>query len=181
MAKLLMENGSVLTDLNQIGQEMAPLGIKLSKWPVSTEPEVKALLEKESLSDEEKVRVLAAHDHYFFDLQKQDGYQTRDMIVIHGGIPNIDVMLAKFDKCHTHSEDEVRYIVAGEGVFGFVRPDGTQVELTVEPEEYINVPTGTEHWFHLTATRAIKAIRYFTSTAGWSPEYTGTPIRIATT
>lgn len=179
MAKLLMEDGKVLTDLDVIAREMAPLGIGLSKWPVSTDPAIRALLAKDVLSDEEKVAVLAAHDHYFNDLAKSDGYQTRDLIVIHGAIPNLDVMLAKFDKCHTHSEDEVRYIVAGEGVFGFVRPDGSQVELTVEPEEYINVPTGTEHWFHLTATRSIKAIRYFTSTAGWSPEYTGTAIRVA--
>ena len=31
--------------------------------------------------------------------------------------------------CDTHADDEVRYIIEGEGIFGFVRPDGTQVEL----------------------------------------------------
>jgi 1,2-dihydroxy-3-keto-5-methylthiopentene dioxygenase len=178
MAKLLMENGEVLTDLAHIGAELAPLGVKLSNWPVSEEPQITELLAKDSLTDEEKGRVLEAHDHYFNEMKAREGYQTRDLIVIHGGIPNIDELLAKFDKCHTHSEDEVRYIVAGDGVFGFVRPDGSQVELTVEPEEYINVPTGTEHWFHLTASKRIKAIRYFTSTAGWTPEYTGTGVRI---
>jgi 1,2-dihydroxy-3-keto-5-methylthiopentene dioxygenase len=179
MAKLLLENGTTLTDLEAIGRELAPLHISLSKWPISTDPAVRSLLAKVTLTDEEKGAVLSAHNQYFAQLQQSAGYQTADMIVIHGGIPNLDVMLAKFDKCHTHAEDEVRYIVDGEGVFGFVRPDGSQVELTVQPEEFINVPVGTEHWFHLTESRSIKAIRYFTSTAGWTPEYTGTSVRFA--
>src|SRR4028118_610645 len=90
---------------------------------------------------------------------------------------NLDSMVSKFNKCHIHAEDEVRYIVAGEGIFGFVRPDGSQVELTVQPEEFINVPANTEHWFYLTAARKIKAVRYFTTKEGWTPQYTDTEIR----
>jgi 1,2-dihydroxy-3-keto-5-methylthiopentene dioxygenase len=72
----------------------------------------------------------------------------------------------------------VRYIVAGEGTFGFVRPDGNQLELTVQAEEYINVPENTEHWFYLTPSKRIKAVRYFTTTEGWVPEYTSTEIKL---
>lgn len=103
-----------------------------------------------------------ALDGYFQQLQ-----QTRDLIVLHPDVPNLDELLAKFDRIHTHAEDEVRYILDGAGVFGFVRPDGSQVELTVEAADYINVPAGTEHWFYLTPQRRIKAIRYFTGTAGY--------------
>ena len=56
-------------------------------------------------------------------------------------------------------------------------PDGSQIELTMQSEEYINIPAGTEHWFHLTASKQIKLLRYFTSTQGWTPEYTDTTIR----
>ena len=55
--------------------------------------------------------------------------------------------------------------------FGFVRPDGSRVELTVQKEEYINVTAGTEHWFYLTNARRVKAVRYFTGTQGWIPMY----------
>jgi 1,2-dihydroxy-3-keto-5-methylthiopentene dioxygenase len=55
-----------------------------------------------------------------------------------------------------------------------VRPDGTQVELTVQAEDYINLPAHTEHWFDLTPSQRIKAVRYFTTTEGWVPEYTNT-------
>jgi 1,2-dihydroxy-3-keto-5-methylthiopentene dioxygenase len=95
---------------------------------------------------------------------------------LHPETPNLDTLLSKFERCHTHADDEVRYIIDGEGVFGFVRPDGSQVELTVQAEEYINVPAGTEHWFHLTDYKRIKAIRYFSGTEGWVPEYTDTEI-----
>ncbi|MCC6546697.1 acireductone dioxygenase [Candidatus Sumerlaeota bacterium] len=178
MAKLKLENEEVISDINRIAAEMAPLGIKLHRWEISCDPAVKELIGRQTLTDAEKAIILSAHDHYFNELAKRDGYQTRDLIVIHEQVPNIDAMLAKFDKCHTHAEDEVRFIIDGEGVFGFVRPDGSQVEMLIEPGEYINVPVGTEHWFHLTPKKRIKAIRYFTSTAGWTPEYTGTSIRI---
>ena len=45
--------------------------------------------------------------------------------------------------------------------------------------EYINVPKDTEHWFVLTAEKRIKALRYFTTTEGWTPVYTDRPIRFA--
>jgi 1,2-dihydroxy-3-keto-5-methylthiopentene dioxygenase len=136
------------------------------------------LLAQAALSETEKEQVLAALDCYFAQLQQEAGYQARDLIVLYPDLPNLDDLLIKFERCHTHADDEVRYIIDGEGVFGFVLPDGSQGELTVQAEEYINVPAGTEHWFHLTPARRIKAVRYFTSTAGWVPEYTETAIRI---
>ncbi|GAB1541174.1 cupin domain-containing protein [Scytonema sp. NUACC21] len=177
MAILKLEDGTRHTDLTNIAQELAPLNIQLDRWAVGDSQQLRQLLAQDSLSEDEKEQTLAFLDGYFEELKHTAGYQTRDLIVLHPGIPNLDGMLAKFDKIHTHAEDEVRYIIDGEGIFGFVRPDGSQVELTVHPEEYINVPAGTEHWFYLTPARRIKAVRYFTGTEGWTPQYTGTEIR----
>jgi 1,2-dihydroxy-3-keto-5-methylthiopentene dioxygenase len=178
MAVLQLENGTTYTDLKDISRELSALKIELNRWPVGEDSEVRQLLAKDVLSDEEKEKILQALDGYFEELKAKAGYQTRDLIAIHPAIPNLDAMLSKFDKCHTHADDEVRYIVAGDGIFGFVRPDGSQVELTVEAEEYINVPANTEHWFYLTAQKRVKAVRYFTSTEGWTPQYTDTKIRL---
>src|SRR5262245_11488703 len=123
MAKLRRDDGVVWTELSDIQRELAPLGIRLSDWPTGDVP----LLRKETLDDAEKGQVLAALDHYFEKLKASDGYQTRDLIVLHQAVPKLDEMLAKFDRCHTHDDVEVRYIVDGEGIFGFVRPDGSQV------------------------------------------------------
>ena len=178
MAILQLENGTVYRDLKDIAQQLASLNIQLNRWPVGDDPNLHHLLAKKSLNEDEKEKVLAALDGYFEQLKQTAGYQSRDLIVLHPEVPNLDALLEKFERIHTHPDDEVRYIIDGEGVFGFVLPDGSQVELTVEAEEYINVPVGTEHWFHLTEKRRIKAVRYFSGTEGWVPLYTGREIRL---
>ncbi|MEL6341868.1 MAG: cupin domain-containing protein [Myxococcota bacterium] len=171
----LQFNGGETSDLDIIAEKLAPLGVQLKGWP--TNPEVAALLAQAALSDDQKEIVLRGHDRYFAELQQSDGYQTRDLIVLHPGIPGLDQLLQKFDRPHTHDDDEVRYIIDGEGVFGFIYPDGSQARLTMHPGEYINVPKNTEHWFEVTDARRIKAVRYFTNTDGWTPRYTETQIR----
>ncbi|HEY9638219.1 MAG TPA: acireductone dioxygenase [Coleofasciculaceae cyanobacterium] len=180
VAILRLEDGTTYTQLGDIERELAPLNIQLNHWSVGDNPEVRRLLAKDALSDEEKEQVLQALDGYFEELKASASYQSRDLIVLHPEVPNLNTLLSKFNSCHYHTDDEVRYIVAGEGVFGFVRPDGTQVEVTVQPEEFINVPANTEHWFYLTRSQRIKAVRYFTTTEGWAPEYTGTEIKFRT-
>jgi 1,2-dihydroxy-3-keto-5-methylthiopentene dioxygenase len=176
MARLRIDDGRTVTNLQEISQELAPLKVQLSYWPIEND-QVQVLLNKQALDDSEKEQVLVGLDRYFDPLKASHGYVSRDLIVLHPDVPNLDTLLSKFNAVHTHADDEVRYIVDGEGVFGFVRPDGSQVELTMEPQEFINVPAGTEHWFYLTASRRVKAVRYFIGTDGWVPEYTNTAIK----
>ena len=177
MAILRMENGRRLTDLEPIAAELAPLNIGLSHWTTGDDSELQKLLQRQALNDAEKEQVLVSLDHYFESLKTTLGYTSRDLIVLHPDVPNLDGLLSKFNNVHTHADDEVRYVVDGEGIFGFVRPDGSQVELTVQASEYINVPAGTEHWFYLTESCRVKAVRYFAGTIGWTPEYTNTAIK----
>ncbi len=181
MAILRLEDDTIYTCGSDIQRELAPLNIQINSWKIGSDTKLNSLLAQNMLSDGEKDYVLEGLDKYFQKLAATDGYQERDLIVLHSNIPNLDAILSKFDKTHTHADPEVRYIIAGEGIFGFIRPDGSQVELTVQPEDYINVPSGVEHWFYLTSSRQIKAIRYFTTTEGWVPEYTDTEIRLGRT
>lgn len=177
MASLKLEDGTILTQPRDIARELAPLNIELQHWSMGENSQLLALLAQPQLRESEKADILQYLDHYFHELQAKDCYQSRDLIVVHPELPQLDQMLDKFDRCHTHADDEVRYIIDGEGIFGFVRLDASQIELTVTASEYINVPAGTEHWFYLSPSRRIKAIRYFIDTTGWVPEYTNTPIR----
>ena len=174
MAQLEFMNGTTTTDIDRIGQTLAPLHVRLAQWPIQNQ--VEPLLQKSQLTDTEKETVAAAHDLYFEQLKEESGYQSRDLIVLHPDIPNLDALLEKFSRIHTHDDDEVRYIVDGSGIFGFVLPNEEQVLLTVEAGEFINVPKDTEHWFVLTEQKSIKALRYFTTTEGWTPNYTQRPI-----
>ena len=176
MAILELESGQRLTEIGAISEQLVGLGVQLQCWPVGSESA--ALLAQAGLTEDEKESVLSSLDHYFEKLKVESGYHSRDLIVLHPEVPNLDGMLAKFSPPHAHAEDEVRYILDGEGVFGFIAPDGQQMELTIQPEEYINVPARTPHWFYLTSHRRIKAVRYFCGMEGWVPEYLDTKIRM---
>jgi 1,2-dihydroxy-3-keto-5-methylthiopentene dioxygenase len=178
MAFLKLENGKTFTDLNDIRRELAPLNIELSHWPIEKTAKVGPLLKADTLTDAQKEELLKELDARFFEQKEKYGYQTRDLVVLHSQVPKLEDMLKIFDKCHTHSDDEVRYIVDGSGIFGFCLPNGTQALLTVEGEEYIRVPQNTEHWFVLDNKRRIKAVRYFTSKEGWVANYTGAKVRV---
>jgi 1,2-dihydroxy-3-keto-5-methylthiopentene dioxygenase len=174
MAIVQYETGEILKDFDAICAVLAPLNIRLAQWPVAAA--IAPLLAQPGLDPDQKDQVLLGLDHYF-DSLKSAGYSSRDLIVLHPEIPNLADLLAKFTQIHTHADDEVRYIIDGEGVFGFVLADDRQIHLTVEAEEYINIPAGTEHWFYLTAANRIKAVRYFCSMEGWVPDYTGRSIQ----
>jgi 1,2-dihydroxy-3-keto-5-methylthiopentene dioxygenase len=172
MAKIIESNGKETGDFAAISARLAKLGISLKRWPAPASPRAQELLDKQSLTDAEKEEFLKLVDNRFEELKCDKGYQTRDMVVIHEGIPNLGEMLAKFDKIHTHSDDEVRYIVGGSGYFGFVEADGGQFLLEVTAGDYINVPANAEHWFEMKGCTRCKAVRYFIDTSGWTPHYT---------
>lgn len=172
MARILFPDGTQETDLPKIQTKLAELKVALRGWATPIEASAHALLEKPVLNDEEKVQVLASVDHRFQSLKEEQGYTTRDLIVLHEGIGNLSEIMAKFEKIHIHTDDEVRYIVAGKGYFGFVDKQGGQYLVEVVGGDYINVPANTEHWFTLGDSKRIKAVRYFIDTSGWTPVYT---------
>ena len=105
-------------------------------------------------------------------LKARGGYVTADVIDVSADTPNLDAMLAKFNREHWHDEDEVRFIIAGRGLFHIHPGDGPVFVIEVEPGDLIRVPRGTRHWFDLCAERRIRAIRLFQDQSGWTPRYT---------
>ena len=172
MARIITSEGDAITDFKVIRDRLAGLGIALNSWTARTDARAQELLAKQSLSDAEKEELLGTVESRFEQLKNEKGYKTRDLVVMHEGIPNLAEMLAKFQKIHYHTDDEVRYILAGRGYFGFVEPDGEQFMLEVSAGDYINVPANTEHWFEMRDSKRIKAVRYFIDTSGWAPVYT---------
>jgi 1,2-dihydroxy-3-keto-5-methylthiopentene dioxygenase len=92
------------------------------------------------------------------------------LIVLHPKVDGLGEMLSKFDKWHYHTDDEVRYIIDGEGIFGFDIL-GEEFEVHVQKEDFISVPANTHHWFTLSSSKKIKAVRYFKDKSGWTPHY----------
>lgn len=173
MARIIFPDGKELKDLSTIQNRLAQLNITLRHWPAPADEHARELMDKKSLNDAEKEELLGFVQDRFEELRREKGYRTRDLAVIHEDIPGLADMLGKFDKIHTHSDDEVRYILAGRGYFGFVEPDGKQFLLEMRGGDYINVPADTEHWFEMRGCTRCKAVRYFIDTSGWTPIYTG--------
>lgn len=117
--------------------------------------------------------ILAAYSHELQPFMDQNGYKTADVISINRLTENYDAIRAKFLSEHTHSEDEVRFFVDGQGYFWF-NLDGHEVfNLLCQSGDLISVPAGTKHWFDAGEINPfVKAIRIFIDMSGWVPEYT---------
>jgi mannose-6-phosphate isomerase-like protein (cupin superfamily) len=90
-------------------------------------------------------------------------------------VPDRAAFRQKFLNEHTHSEDEVRFFVAGAGQFTL--HIGEKVyEVLCEKGDLIGVPDGTRHWFDMSESPYFVAIRLFTNKEGWVANFTGEDI-----
>ncbi|WP_274650665.1 1,2-dihydroxy-3-keto-5-methylthiopentene dioxygenase [Paenibacillus humicola] len=127
-----------------------------------------ALREKFVLNDEEKQQILSTFDGEIRDLADRRGYRTWDIIALSDATPNLEELLKKFEQVHTHTEDEVRAITAGKGIFIIKGTDDVgYFDVELEAGDVISVPENKPHFFTLMDNRQIVAVRLFIETEGW--------------
>ncbi|HZG88484.1 acireductone dioxygenase [Paenibacillus sp.] len=135
-------------------------------WDPSKLPE--HLREKFVLSDEEKNEILSTFDAEIRDLASRRGYRTWDIVALSDATPNLEELLKKFENVHTHTEDEVRAITAGRGIFIIKgTEDVGYFDVELEAGDVISVPEHKPHFFTLMENRQIVAVRLFIETEGW--------------
>jgi len=156
------EAGLTIRDQQQIADHLATCGIHYQQWRP----------EHHVAADAPAEEVLRAYAKEIEELKAQGGYVTADVIDVNPQTTGLDTMLAKFNREHWHNEDEVRFIIAGHGLFHIHPKHGSVVAIEVEAGDLIRVPRGTWHWFDLCSDRQIRAIRLFQDLAGWTPYYT---------
>lgn len=155
---------SSTSDPARIARELAPGGVHFERWPAVGTGE----------------DPLSAHAARIEPLRAA-GYATIDVV----RVTPIDsdptwpdrarAMREKFRDEHTHAEDEVRFFVAGSGVF-YLRFDGKVHALLCEAGDLLSVPAGTRHWFDMGSVPSFTAIRFFRSAEGWVGDFSGDPI-----
>lgn len=138
-------------------------------WNIKKLPE--NLREKYNLSDEEKQEIVEAFKLEIDDISQRRGYQAADIISLSDSNPNLDELLKNFQRKHIHTDDEVRYIVSGHGVFIIQGKDERFFEVHLEPGDLISVPENITHYFTLSEDRKVVAIRIFVTSEGWVPVY----------
>jgi 1,2-dihydroxy-3-keto-5-methylthiopentene dioxygenase len=157
----VQDENKKISDPEEIRAFLAPFGIWYEKWAVE------GRIGEDATSEE----ILAEYKPEIDRLKAAGGFVTADVINVTPATPNLDALLAKFAKEHTHSEDEVRFTVKGGGVFHIHPKNGPVFGVFVEAGDLINVPAGTQHWFDLCSDRTIRCIRLFQDASGWTPHY----------
>lgn len=105
------------------------------------------------------------------DLKQSRGYVEQDEVALSPDTPNLDAICAKFVDEHYHDEDEVRFVLEGEGIFDIRTKDDRWMRVVVEKGDLIVVPERRHHRFFLTDTRQIRCVRLFKDRSGWTPHY----------
>ena len=149
----------------KMATHLAEAGVRYEQWQTDAELEPGASQED----------VIAAYRKDIDRLMQEDGYQTVDVVSLTADHPQKDEFRQKFLSEHTHSEDEVRFFVAGEGLFTL--HIGEKVyEVHCTEGDLISVPANTTHWFDMGPNPGFIAIRLFNNPDGWVANFTGSDI-----
>jgi len=155
------DKNTSISDAEEIAKYLEPHGIWYQLW------EIAGRVGEHAQQDE----ILQAFSPEVTMLMKKGGYVTADVIAVNPETPGLDAMLSKFSSEHTHSEDEVRFVVDGQGIFHINPGQGDLFSVEMEAGDAISVPAGTRHWFNLCKSKTIKTIRLFQDITGWTPHY----------
>ncbi|WP_067932634.1 1,2-dihydroxy-3-keto-5-methylthiopentene dioxygenase [Alicyclobacillus kakegawensis] len=167
MAKIRVRNtGETIAEESAVRRFLDANQVYYDHW--QTEKLPASLRGRFVLSEAEQEQVLAAFQQDIEQLAKARGYVKWDVISLSESTPNLEELLKKFEQVHTHTEDEVRAIVAGSGVFVIKgRGDTGYFDVELEAGDVISVPENNPHFFTLTDERKVVAIRLFIDPSGW--------------
>lgn len=149
----------------EITRELQSIGVGFEQWQA---------LQPVAPGDSPE-SILAAYRNDVDRLMNERGLRSVDVVSIAPDHPQRDDMRRKFLDEHFHKEDEVRFFVAGSGLFTLHVGDAVY-EILCESGDLISVPDGTTHWFDMGPEPSFVAIRFFTEPDGWVGHFTGTDI-----
>jgi 1,2-dihydroxy-3-keto-5-methylthiopentene dioxygenase len=155
----------VMTEPAAISRALHEVGVRFEQWTAQQPVEPGATQDA----------VLAAYRTDIDRLMHNEGYQAVDVISLTPEHPDRAALRQKFLHEHSHSEDEVRFFVAGAGQFTL--HIGNRVyDVLCEQGDLIGVPDGTRHWFDMSEAPYFVAIRLFTNKEGWVAQPSGDDI-----
>lgn len=161
------DKGVTLSDFDAIRHYLAERGILCDRW------EAAHAFSRDAGQEE----ILDAYAHVLEPYMATHGYRTADVISVHPETPGLSEIRARFIREHTHTEDEVRFFVDGQGFFWFnLEGDEPVFCVHCRAGDLLSVPAMVKHWFDLGPDPMVKTIRIFTDASGWTPLYTNSGI-----
>ena len=149
----------------QIAESLRAIGVNFEQWQA----------EGNVVPGDSQEEILQAYRADVDRLVAEAGYQAVDVVSLSPDHPDKSAMRSKFLAEHTHSEDEVRFFVAGEGLFT-LHVDDRVYEVLCRQGDLIGVPADTRHWFDMGPNPNFVAIRFFNNPEGWVANFTGSDI-----
>jgi len=150
-------------DHAEMAAALATIGVDFEQWQ-ATQP---------IAPGDPPEAIIAAYKPDIERISAERGFTTIDVVSIAPDNPKREEMRAKFLDEHFHKEDEVRFFVAGSGLFT-LHVEGKVYEVLCEAGDLISVPDGTLHWFDMGPSPSFVAIRFFQQPDGWVGHFTGT-------
>lgn len=157
--------GRCLDDADAIRRELAAIGVTFERWRARAPVAPGAA----------PAEVLAAYRPEIDRLVAERGYRSVDVVSLDPAHPERAALRRKFLAEHTHADDEVRFFVAGSGLFT-LHAAGRVYAVLCEQGDLISVPAGMPHWFDMGSAPAFTCIRLFNDPAGWVAHFTGDEI-----
>jgi 1,2-dihydroxy-3-keto-5-methylthiopentene dioxygenase len=153
------------SDHAEMARELARIGVGFEQWQAA----------QPIAPGDPPEKVMEAYRADIDRLVAERGFRTIDVVSISPDNSNREEMRKKFLDEHFHKEDEVRFFVAGSGLFT-LHVDDRVYEVLCEAGDLVAVPDGTRHWFDMGPEPSFVAIRFFTEPDGWVGHFTGTDI-----
>lgn len=153
------------TDGAAIARELETITVRFERWQAT----------KPIGAGAQQDNVLATYRSDIDRLMREGGYKTADVISVTANHPEKASLRAKFLDEHTHSEDEIRFFVDGQGLF-YLHAEGRVYGVVCAKGDLISIPAGTTHWFDMGPQPNFACIRIFTNPEGWVARFTGADI-----
>lgn len=152
-------------DGEAIASALGGIGVRFERWETSAGVR----------PGDPQEAVIAAYRADIDRLIAAEGYQSLDVVSLDADHPQKAALRQKFLSEHTHGEDEVRFFVAGQGLFSLHVGDRVYQVLCTQGD-LIGVPAGATHWFDMGPNPHFVAIRLFNNPDGWVARFTGSVI-----
>ena len=103
-------------------------------------------------------------------IAQERGYSNRDEITISPTLlPDYEKKVKGFFNEHLHEDEEIRYILDGEGYFDVRDKEDTWIRMSMTKGDVAVLPAGIYHRFTTGESNYIKAMRLFKDSPKWVP------------
>jgi 1,2-dihydroxy-3-keto-5-methylthiopentene dioxygenase len=148
-------------DYAEISNILHDAGICFERWPLRDLAE--------NISNEDILAAYSTEIKHFCD--EESNFSSADVVSLTPSHADKKSLHQEFLNEHTHAEDEVRFFVAGQGIFYF-HIDSKVYVLLCQAGDLVSVPEGTKHWFDMGTNPSFTCIRLFSNAEAWVGNFT---------